>query len=323
MKNAHNCSRDIKRTGGLFFEIDFIKFMFVVGMFFRHGTFFLYPDHVVEYGIGSLNLFTFFLPVTGAFIFILGYTLALSFKHSREKIPGKYLMIAVKLLLFSMVMAGITYFWRIIGHYPISFPEYFLLTEWNDWPKPGFYILVPIALLYFSYYLLLGKKTLLNLSLLAAVAISFLYDDYYISHYLLFGLTGFLLGYAAHTRHLLDRLKSKWFFAVVLGFYLFLFFIGHDASINLPVELLMLLLFVALCVYPSSWFEKKPLRSIVSFTAGNIFAIYILHVVGFNVMARFMTLEASYLQVFSVSLIYFFITLAVVKVINMTGLRFP
>lgn len=323
MKNVHNCLRDMKRTNELFFEIDFIKFMFVVGMFFRHGTFFLYPVHVVEYGIGSLNLFTFFLPVTGAFIFILGYTLALSYKNSKQKIPTKYFLIAGRLLIFSMVMAGITYFWRIQGHYPISFPEYFSLTEWNDWPKPGFYILVPIALLYFGYFLLLRKTIFLNLALLVVLLGSFLYDDYYIAHYLLFGLIGFLLGYSTNARKLLDRLKSLPIFIAVLALYLLLFFIGYDASINLPVELLMLLLFVTLCVYPSRWFEKKPLRSMVTFTAGNIFPIYILHVAGLNIMARFFMLGTSYVQVFLFSLFYFFIILAVVRIINMTGFRFP
>ena len=50
----------------LYFEIDFLKFILVIGMFYRHTAFFLYSErNVSEYGISSLNIHSFFLHVLG------------------------------------------------------------------------------------------------------------------------------------------------------------------------------------------------------------------------------------------------------------------
>jgi len=291
----------------VYFEIDFLKFMFVIGMIYRHVTLYLYPlRNVGEYSIAKLNIFSFFLPITGAFIFILGLGLSLS-KPKINTIEIKYIKTFIKIFSFVLLISLLTYTKRVGWDSSVTFIEYFLFTKWNytvEYIKPGFYILLPISLLYLYNYFFKNNVQYIGYLLLLSIFIFFIFNNYYIAHYLLFGLIGYSVGYYLNIDNIFIFLKRYYIPLWSLIIYVSIYYVNLD--VNIYLEMIMLFLFILFLLFP---FIKE--NFLVSFVSKNIFLFYILHIFILFLIKPYITLD-SYYNVFFFGIYLFILTFFII-----------
>jgi hypothetical protein len=300
-----------------FFEIDFLKTVLMLGLVFRHAPLYLYSGTVKEYSIDNFDIFTAFIPVTSGFIFILGYTLGLSYVHkiknNLDVSPNiRHLKMFLFLLSLSVLFASLTYF---INKIDISFGSYYIGYIWNTANKPGFYILLPISILFLINYCQYFIKNR-HFSGVLIVLCLFLINivDLYVLHYLAFGLIGYFIG------TILDFLKFKSRMSVtVFAFAIFLyigpFLVDYNINFNFIVEVYYLLLFVIITIFLGkvSLFQGNIISNLIISTSRNILPFYLIHVIGLNIIHNVVQFD-SFIGITAFSILYFIIIVYFISV---------
>lgn len=298
-----------------YFEIDFLKFILMLGMVFRHAPLLVYDGMLSEYSIKSLNFYSFFIPVTSGFIFILGFTLACSFISNPNKINTKSYLNMFLFLLFSALTLGFISF-LIKKPDTLNFLYFYFFYQWNQTLKPSFYILFPISFLYLINFFAYKAQVKFNIFLLlgAMLLFSILFQKYYICHYLIFGLLGYILGMITSFEKIMKISKAYWLLFFLL--YLSLFFFEYKDNINLTLEMIMLWLFLMFLIHLGSLVERhKVTTQFITSASKNIFMFYILHVVVLRVIKTFFSISSFWI-LFIFSVLYFIASLATVFGIN-------
>jgi len=266
-----------------YFSIDFLKFMLVVGMMFRHAPLYLYDGMLLEYSISEITPFSVFIPITSGFIFVLGYTLALNKqKYTFEKYT-KHFTTGVKLLAISVCMGGVSYYIRGLES-PIF--EYYLEYKWDASNKPGYYILLPISV-FFIFSSIIRRFTSLNLtiiSIISAIACLVMYSFYelYFLHYITFGFIGLALGSMRGSYNSIERFSAQ-FWVVAIGSYIliYLFF----SKVNFFTELILLLGFSCLLIFTSKFIRLLKFKRFITFFSSEILLFYLIHVAILNLLS--------------------------------------
>jgi hypothetical protein len=298
-----------------FFEIDIFKFILVLTMVFRHAPLYVYNQNVIEYSISSFNIYSIFIPVTSGFIFILGYTLALSYKNkknqNRKAENNKYLKYFILLFSLSLFFALITFFRDNIEK---SFIEYFFMYIWNTEGKPGFYILLPLSLVYLINYFYYKYNDINSIVYLFVFCFFvFILKDFYFIHYLLFGVIGYLLGLKIDFNYLQRILTTK-FTLVFIILYTGIFFIGYTEDINFYIEFYLLITFFLMVIGLSKYIvliNNNLMNQFIKIASRNILPFYIIHVVGLQLIAKYLSFDSLY-SVTVFSLIYFILILFII-----------
>jgi len=272
-----------------YFSIDFVKFMLVAGLMFRHAPLFLYSGSISEYIVSDINPFTVFLPVTSGFIFILGYSLGVSKSvYNRVKFKS-HINIGLKLFTISIIMAIASYFLREID---ISFVEFYFQYQWDTPNKPGYYILLQIACFYIitAFIRAYSGDNLKNnmLVLLLIVLILRLITDLYFFHYLFFGFLGFSLSQVPFFYKGIEKFNGILFTFTLLFYFILLKFIGQ---VNIFTEMFLLILFVYIFASAASLINVAFLKKIITYLSSEILFFYLIHIVLLNLLGRYIQLD--------------------------------
>jgi hypothetical protein len=303
-----------------YFEIDFFKFVLVFSMVFRHTPLYIYNKSIVEYSISNLDIYTLFIPVTSGFVFILGYTLGFSYiqkiKNNIKCEHGfRYFKMFLFFLTLSMFFSVITFFRNVIE---LSFIDYFFTYIWNTAGKPGFYILFPISLIYLVnhlQYILKIKYFIEIVSTLTLITLNFY--DLYALHYFLFALIGYIFGLKINFKTLIEKINI-FFLMLSLILYMGIYFINYTDDINFFIELYLLLLLFIISIGLSKYMvlhRYKRIKYLIIFSSKNILPFYILHVIGLQLISKYINLESLYI-VGLMSIFYYLIIIYLIYFIR-------
>jgi len=284
-----------------FFLIDFIKFALVFGMMFRHAPLYLYDGQLIEYGLNHITPFSFFIPVTAGFIFVLGYTLNLNkSSYSLTKVR-KSLIFGFKLLLISCVMALITFHMKNIA---ISFPQYYFLYEWNTLYKPGFYILFPISVFYLINAIIKlrtyeSQLYFINIGLVITLLIS-LYTHLYFFHYIFFGFLGAFLARLNNFNDLFYKFCNQKL-SILVAIFVYLSAFNYFNTATLWIEVLLLLSFCIIMGCISLLIKFNNIQKLISFISSEILMFYLAHVIILNIIGKYLSFSNWYsMSLFSI-----------------------